>query len=394
MQVTYFLRNRYQNILIVLLTILAIIMIPGSISCNDNSTISSDINSETLCTLSIVDSIGIAQGDSNYVFGSVEDIDISSDGSIHVLDKIQLTIFVYNSDGEFIRRIGQPGNGPGDLDNPGSIAVLGDGSICVADGCNGWIRYDSSGQNLSTRLLLDSGTRSLMIAVDSTDIVGRQSLYRRLDDGRHSRDMTLCRWNASDPDYIISVYHYEEYIRASGTDIAQLMQDMVSFSVNPPFLFTAADGFVCVAPEPLYDPILLLFNDNGLMIDTLLLPYPEIPKTQEELEEEITFIEEHYNNLMSGYGVHFEWEWEPYPNHPMISSIGVDYLNRIWVQRGFEQQITFDLYNLSGEHLMTAVLPDRNNTRHLQFFIGENGIVAVPQDPISHYVIYLLSLDN
>lgn len=381
--------------LMVLLTIAAIIIIPVSISCtdDDNRIFAGNINSANVCTLSIVDSIGIAYGDSNYVFGSVEDIDIGSDGRIYVLDKILLTIFVYNSDGEFIRRIGQPGSAPGDLDNPGCIAIIGDGSICVADGCNGWIKYDSSGQNLSTHLL-DSGTRGMMVTVDSTDIVGKQNVNRRLDDGRHSIDMTICRWNASDPDSIITEYFYKEYIMSHGADIAQLMQDAVSFNLYPPFLFSAGDGFVCVAPEPLDDFILLLFNNDGSMIDTLLLPYPEIPKTREELEEEITFIEEHYSNLMSGHGVYFEWEWEPYPNHPMISSIGVDYLNRIWVQRGFEQQITFDLYNPSGEHLMTAVLPDWNNTYFWKLFISEYGIAAVPQDPVSHYVIYLLSLDN
>jgi hypothetical protein len=333
------------------------------------------------------------QGDLNYLFGSVTDVDIGYDGKIYVLDKILLTIFVYDSDGEFTQRIGQPGNGPGDLDNPGSIAVLGDGSICVADGCNGWIKYNSSGQNLSAHLL-DSGTRGMIVAVDSTDIVGRQSVHRRLKDGRHSRDMTVCRWNASDPDSIITTYFYKEYIMSHGPDMAQLMQDGVSFSVYPPFLFSAGYGFVCVAPEPLDDPILLLFNDDGSMIDTLSLPYPVIPKTQEEIEEEIAYIEGYYNNLISGYGMHFEWEWEPYPNHPMISSIGVDSLNRIWVQRGFEHQITFDLYDLSGEHLMTAVLPDRNNIHHWEFFINENGIIAVPQDITNHYVIYLLSLEN
>lgn len=390
-----FLGNRYQNMLMVLLTIVIIIIIPVSISCtdDDNRTSAGNINSANVCTLSILDSIGIAHGDSNYVFGSVTDVDTGYDGRIYVLDKILLTIFVYDSDGEFIRRIGRAGSGPGDLDNPGSLTVLKNGSICVADGCNGWIRYDSSGQNLSTHLF-DSGTRGMIVAVDSTDIVGRQDMHRRLDDGRHSTDMTICRWSASEPDSITTSYFYKEYIMSHGADIAQLMQDAASLNMFPPFLFSAGDGFVCVAPEPLDDPILLLFNDDGSMIDTLMLPYPVIPKTREELEDEIAFIEGYYNYLMSGFGIHFEWEWEPYPNHPMISSIGVDSLNRIWVQRGFEQQITFDLYDLSGEHLMTAVLPDRNNIHHWQLFISENGIVAVPQDITSHYVIYLLSLEN
>ncbi len=53
------------------------------------------------------------------------------------------------------------------------------------------------------------------------------------------------------------------------------------------------------------------------------------------------------------------------PNKPMITNFGVDSLNRIWVQRSFEQYPTFDLYDTSDEHLMTAVLPGRSDTDHL-----------------------------
>ncbi len=202
------------------------------------------------------------------------------------------------------------------------------------------------------------------------------------------------RWNASDPDSVISIYYYEEYIREGGADFAKTMQEVVSFDVNPPFLFTAGDGFVCIAPEPSDDAVLLLFNEDGSMIDTLNLPYEVVPKTQVELEDEIAYIEGHYNNLMSGYGIHFEWEWEPTLNRPMLSSVGVDSLNRIWVQRGFEQEITFDLYNLNCIHILTAVLPNSQFTSNWEVYVNENGIAVVPHDPISHYVIYRLDLKN
>jgi hypothetical protein len=68
----------------------------------------------------------------------------------------------------------------------------------------------------------------------------------------------------------------------------------------------------------------------------------------------------------------------------------VDGLNRIWVKRGFERYPAFDLFDTSGEYLMTAVLPDRDDTVHLKFHISKRGILAVPEDPDSYYCVYLI----
>ena len=77
----------------------------------------------------------------------------------------------------------------------------------------------------------------------------------------------------------------------------------------------------------------------------------------------------------------------------MIVDLGVDSLNRIWVQLGFEQDPTFDLYDVSGEHLITAVLPGRDDTDHWEFNITRRGILAVPEDPESYYSVYMISAD-
>ncbi|MCK4806784.1 MAG: hypothetical protein KAT09_04015 [Candidatus Aegiribacteria sp.] len=77
-----------------------------------------------------------------------------------------------------------------------------------------------------------------------------------------------------------------------------------------PMLFAAGEGFVCIAPEPRSEPMLLLFHADGSVMDTL----------------------------------------------------------------------------------MTAVLPDRDDTAHLKFHISRHGILAVPDDPESYYCVYLINL--
>ena len=65
--------------------------------------ITGDRQSVSICTLTVVDSIGSCFGDSNYAFGSVDDVYIGPEGRTYVLDKTQLTVFVYDAAGIILR---------------------------------------------------------------------------------------------------------------------------------------------------------------------------------------------------------------------------------------------------------------------------------------------------
>lgn len=373
-----------------MISVFVILIMLVIISCNDDTQKSEFTNnSTTICSLTIVDSIGIAYGDSNLVFGSIEDVDIGADGSIFVLDKLKLRLFVFDSNGVFIRTIGRSGNGPGELNNPGFFCVCKNGNICIADGVTGWHRYDSTGNCLSTHPIDPYSNIRDLVSFSTTEILGIQSIHQTTDDGAVYYDMILCRWNSSDPYSILAKFSQKDYTFSNPrVDPDNFALDAIRFANSSQILFDAGDGFVCVAPEPKDNPMLLLFEPDGSIIDTLFLPYTRVSKTQLEIESEIRFIEERYSNLSVFSGM----EWVPSPYHPMIASVGVDSLNQIWVQRGFEQDITFDLYNLSCEHIMTAILPSNqnHNTFNWELYVNENGIAAVPQDPIEYFVIYLL----
>jgi len=44
--------------------------------------------------------------------------------------------------------------------------------------------------------------------------------------------------------------------------------------------------------------------------------------------------------------------------------------------------------------ILKAILPVLLNASRWEIYVNENGIAAVPQDPISHYVIYRLAFMN
>lgn len=67
--------------------------------------------------------IGVAEGDPNLQFGQIVGLDVGSDGSIYVLDQLGQRVQVFDAQGTYLRTIGRPGSGPGEL-SPATLAVF------------------------------------------------------------------------------------------------------------------------------------------------------------------------------------------------------------------------------------------------------------------------------
>jgi hypothetical protein len=297
-----------------------------------------------------------------------------------VLDYIRCTILAYSPAGDFLRQIGRQGSGPGEMLSPAFIEIVSDGSICVVDE-NGWLVFDSTGTHFNSQVITNNAIQH-MTPVGLGDIVGIQSSLV-VQPEAFVTTKHICRWHYLKPDSIVTEYFSKQFV----IDRNNFASDLVTVDMFP-MLFTAGNGFVCVAPDPQKEPVLIIYNANGMLIDSLILPYPEVPKTPEELEEERCFIEEVFYYTTNQV---LQVDWEPYPLRPMIKTLGVDQLNRIWVQRGIEQYPCFDVYNSFGEHQLTAILFDQDDTSEWLFHISPQGIIAVPQNPEFYYIIYFIS---
>lgn len=377
-----------------LIALAIFLMILLSVSCGGEdleleSNVSVQLGSEVdSCFLIVVDSIGVELGDSNLVFGAVGEVDTGPDGDIYVLDWIRCTVFRFSSEGDFIQRIGRRGSGPGEMLQGYFFAVMDDGSVSLNDAELGWMRFDSTGDCTISASILSSRPM-WFTAMDSVNILGMLNELSR-GDNCLTTEKRICSWNADRPDSVITEYISKQYSIEFGSDYQLNMSDLVEIDCFP-ILFCSGDGFVCIAPEPRADPMLLFFNEDGSALDTLMLPYPEVVRTDEELLEQKQFVEEFFY-VRTQHSL--QVDWEPFPNKPMITNLGVDRLNRIWVQRGFEDYPTFDLYNVSGEHLKTVALHGREDTDHWKFHISRNGILAVPEDPENYYSVYILELQE
>lgn len=77
--------------------------------------------------------VGSLDGPEWQQFGTIIDAAFDGAGNAYLLDIDAVTVLVVGRDGDLARKIGQPGNGPGEFDFPRHLAVMEDGRVVVAD---------------------------------------------------------------------------------------------------------------------------------------------------------------------------------------------------------------------------------------------------------------------
>jgi hypothetical protein len=78
--------------------------------------------------------IGTPAGDAEYQFGQVAGIAVDDNENIYVLDQQAQEVRVYDTSGKYVRSIGRPGNGPGELSRGAAAVMIGQGdTVFVAD---------------------------------------------------------------------------------------------------------------------------------------------------------------------------------------------------------------------------------------------------------------------
>jgi hypothetical protein len=328
-------------------------------------------------TLRVADSIGIEWGDSCYVFGAIRGVGRGPVGEILVLDGIRDCIMVYDGTGRFVDQVGRCGSGPGEMTSPAFFVVLGDGSICVMDE-SGWIRFNSAREFLDSRQPAPCRPMQ-MISHGQDGIVGIESRLSFVDQGIEITK-SLSLWSDSTPGAADVVYF-------SRAQVAAEPQDVYLIDLNP-MLFAAGESQVYLAPDPVDEPVVYVFGIDGIPLDTLRFDYPRIERTEEEMADEELFYESHVSLTTSDQG---QVDWEPSPYRPMIGSLGVDSLDQLWIQRGFELSPTFDIYDPSSLDLVsTALIPGRDDAGDWRFHVSRHGVIAFTEDPDLYQQVLLI----
>jgi len=354
-----------------------IILYSLCISCLDNQ--QTNVVASVPCdTLRIIDSIGVMYGDSNYVFGSITDIARDQLDNIYVLDRKRNCILVYSPMGEFIQQIGRYGEGPGEFNDPSQIVITGDGSINVVNN-QLWCRFIRDctfldGQYLDNQSIMHMGS----FGYDS--IVGIVNILSLSNEGM-SVDRRIAMWDVQDPNYYHTIFYQREHT-------ANVPDDIFTIDLYHYVSFTVLDSLIFIAPDPLTDPLIYSYAADGTPQDTLILDYSVVPKTEDDIAEEKSYIE---NSLYAATSGERSVDWQPYPNRAMIGELGSDSLGRLWVQRVNENIASFDIVDPYGlEVIETIVIPEIDDVMNWEFHISEYGVLGIQRYVFDYPAVYII----
>lgn len=76
-------------------------------------------------------SIGVIEGDENYMLSWPYDLEVDDDGNIYVMDWREDYIRAYDKEGQYLRTVARKGRGPGEFESPAHFKISADGKLVL-----------------------------------------------------------------------------------------------------------------------------------------------------------------------------------------------------------------------------------------------------------------------
>lgn len=351
---------------------LMMLLLPSCTDSNENSGTAGVSSEAPGPVLQSVCEIGIELGDSNYVFGIIQDVDFSSDGTIAVLDSRKKRVSVYTPSGQFLGSFGGEGEAPGEFLNPRSLACLDDGRIAVSDPFSREVELFNPDFSHSETVADFTERAPFVITAAAGGFAGEQGGFNR-DEGILTQ--RLVYWDLGG-DSICVLFEKED-------DFSP--ENMVARFMQPQAGIVSRGEAVYFSPPVTDKYEVNVYQLNGSSADPLEYPgYSPVDKSDEDLQAEIEEFEDRVQAMAaSGRGGRFaEAGYDPPEHYYATSSLGVDDRGFIWVQRGWEQGPVFDLF-LPGETVPseTVTVSGEEDLSGYEFVISPYGIAAYESDP-------------
>lgn len=357
-----------------------------SLSCGDKTNETTEENrEESSIELVIADTIGIEIGDSNYVFGTVIDAAFMPDGRIVLLDPLKNKISIFSPDGEFLFSTGKTGIGPGEFNEPSSIAVLSNGDIAVVDYMQYKIVFFDSLFRFKWEISAFNQPPPIAVwAGKDSSVVGMQAPhYFREDDGVYIGARFGSWSNAPEPDIV----YYSEYDRYDGDGPVYI----------PSVVFcTDSYGNVYYSPFSQDEYRILGLSPDCDTLFQISEPYTEMIKTPEEIaSEHMSYICDTpgFNNSDTR---RMAARWEPDPVRYAITGLYLDRMQRLWVAtgRGEGPSPVFEVYDISGNHLFSVSTTLPAEARKWKFVFGDDRILAFDTNPDDYSKVIIINITN
>ncbi len=302
----------------------------------------------------------------------LNDIAASSTGELAILDGASSTVTLIDSEG-VISTTGGSGQGPGEFQQPISVALSDEGIIAVSDLMAGTVRiyqpHFESYQDVNGFFMANPGV--MYITGDSSFTAMR--VYFRTDNDETVIGHQTALWVGNDSD---PVHVYTENMRSFD------LSDFGASVIAPYPMTTNSEGVVFVADVSTEKYILSSYNSQGDILWISELPFQPLEKT----EEEINFEEDLVIRRMQQSPHQVNYVADPY--HFAVVSLALGPEERLWVERPGYGNTHFDIFEpATGEYLFSASAEGEFDILK----VTPGGIFAVPSGMYQSLLLLNLS---
>ncbi|MFQ5742488.1 MAG: 6-bladed beta-propeller [Acidobacteriota bacterium] len=299
--------------------------------------------------------IGEREEDPNYVFYFTSytpgAVDVDEQGHIYILDAGNHRIQVFDESGEFVHSMGREGEGPGELERPDEITVVGKRLLVADSGLAKIATWTLNGQHVrdlsvdftrSFNQIAGMPDGSLVVSYDSRTVEGP----RRRSVKRLSADLEELHLYATTPAPTPSIVTFPSGDRVATVSV-MLESPAAEFAVT-------RGGNVYLSGAQEYQ--VLAFTSSGQWRwAARVASTPEMYK-EDEIEKTLEFIHRNFPQVKRS-----DIDWPE--RHPMISYLRVDghghlcvfpYARDSGVEEGGQRPV--DVFSSAGEMLFSGTI--------------------------------------
>lgn len=295
-------------------------------------------------------------------------IDAASDaaGNVFLLDFKLQSVAVIGSQGELLRTIGGPGDGPGETRMASRLFIEPDGRVGLLDAMSSQlVWFDASGRPLSAgHLRLNADGSGALLTYDARRCVGGYvAAFMVRDETQRSRafQVALVRVPDDGAAPVILYRAADKAASAMGTQVAEV--DTYNFVYNTWDVDGA--GSVYLAPDRDRPRVLVLPAGGGEPAEIKLVTGRRKRTAAEKARVAARFTKQ-------GGGK----EWQIADADQFVDHLWCDELGRVWVHTpspepavGAGVFVSYDVYTAAGEYLQRVELRGPDDARRDNWFL-------------------------
>jgi len=236
-------------------------------------------------------SIGVEEGDENYMFGGRVYFNTDDEGNIYVNDRDRQRIQKFDPQGQYLLTIGRKGRGPGDFANAWDPRFDKDGNLYVFDFSNRRISFFTKEGEYLRQVSFPQGMSIHYINSSGLYFSSRSKILSDSDVFSYTRTFGLFD---KDLNQLVEVFNQTTERKMDTRSRAHYLANIFSdeaYAPNRTFLMSRS-GFIYFGYPEKYE--IKIFSPEGKLIKIIQREYDPIKVGKKHKEKFINYLEDEY----------------------------------------------------------------------------------------------------